>query len=68
MGFLVLTQKLISQPFLLGVGGNSGVGKTTLSNALSKLFFPSNSVVIKGDDMHRWKRGDKIETIYSFRS
>ena len=51
-------KKLISQPFLLGVGGNSGVGKTTLSNALSKLFFPSNSVVIKGDDMHRWKRGD----------
>jgi uridine kinase len=49
--------KITSKPFLLGIGGNSGVGKTTISDAISSIFLPLNSLVIRGDDMHRWKRG-----------
>ena len=49
--------KITSKPFLLGIGGNSGVGKTTISGAISSIFSPLNSLVIRGDDMHKWQRG-----------
>ena len=49
--------KITSKPFLLGIGGNSGVGKTTISTAISSIFSPLNSLVIRGDDMHKWQRG-----------
>ena len=41
----------------MGIGGNSGVGKTNLSEAISNIFSLSNSLVIRGDDMHKWQRG-----------
>lgn len=49
--------KLISHPFLLGIGGNSGVGKTTISESLTQVFQPQNVTQVKGDDMHKWQRG-----------
>lgn len=49
--------KITASPFLVGIGGNSGVGKTTLSHALSQLFTPQHTTVLCGDDMHRWQRG-----------
>ncbi len=51
-------KKLHSQPFILGIGGNSGTGKTTLSNSFEKIFSKNFSCSIKGDDLHKWKRGD----------
>lgn len=51
-------KKIYAIPFLVGIGGNSGVGKTMLANSLQKIFTASNTAVIKGDDMHKWKRGD----------
>ena len=51
--------KITSKPFLLGIGGNSGVGKTTISENISNIFTSINSSVIKGDDMHKWQRGHK---------
>lgn len=51
-------KKLYSKPFILGIGGNSGTGKTTLSNSLEKVFSKNFSCSIKGDDLHKWKRGD----------
>jgi uridine kinase/putative flippase GtrA len=41
----------------IGIAGDSGSGKTTLANSLARLFAP-NALVVCGDDMHRWERGD----------
>ena len=51
--------KITSAPYLIGIGGDSGVGKTTIAEALSNVFTPMNSIVIRGDDMHKWQRGHK---------
>ena len=50
--------KIISKPLCIGIGGASGVGKTTLSDSLIKCFLPYNTTVIRGDDVHKWERGD----------
>jgi uridine kinase len=50
-------QKVTSAPFLIGVGGDSGSGKTFLSDSLQNIFSAENSLSIKGDDVHRWSRG-----------
>ena len=49
--------KITSAPYLIGVGGDSGAGKTTISESLSNIFTSMNSLVIRGDDMHKWQRG-----------
>lgn len=51
--------KISSAPFLLGIGGNSGSGKTFLSDALENIFLAENTISIKGDDVHKWQRGHK---------
>lgn len=51
--------KLTVSPFLIGIGGGSAVGKTTLSKALSDIFKPSKTTILHGDDMHKWERGNK---------
>lgn len=48
--------KITSSPFLIGIGGNSGAGKTILADAIFKLFTSQNTTVIHGDDMHKWQR------------
>lgn len=50
--------KLLYQPLIIGIGGNSGSGKTTFTNSFSKLFGRHESTTIRGDDMHKWERGD----------
>ena len=52
-------QIITSVPFLIGIGGNSGAGKTTFSNALQDIFLPQNTTILRGDDMHKWQRGDE---------
>ncbi len=51
--------KITSTPFLIGIGGNSGVGKTFLSHALSQIFHQRNTLILRGDDHHKWQRNDK---------
>lgn len=55
----IIKCKLKYIPFLIGVGGDSGVGKTTFTQLLEELFSKDDVLTIKGDDMHRWERGDK---------
>lgn len=50
--------KFLSQPYMIGVGGDSASGKSTLSTALAAVFEPAHTTIIRGDDMHRWERGD----------
>lgn len=65
-GFLVyregiktnIQSKFLSQPYIIGIGGDSASGKSTLSNALASVFEQAHTTIIRGDDMHRWERGD----------
>lgn len=43
---------------IIGVGGDSGVGKTTLLNNLHNLL-GDKLLQIEGDGEHKWERGDK---------
>lgn len=40
---------------IISITGPSGTGKTTISNIISCIF--SDSIIISGDDSHRWERG-----------
>jgi len=57
--------KITSKPFLLGIGGNSGAGKTTIAEGLSAIFSQNNTTVIQGDDMHKWQRGHEKWSEYT---
>ncbi|TDQ32770.1 uridine kinase [Zeaxanthinibacter enoshimensis] len=52
-----LNRKLKNKPFLIGFGGDSGVGKSTLTHLMIQMFGEANVTIIRGDDMHRWERG-----------
>ena len=43
---------------IIGVTGPSGVGKTTVSQMLSLILGYKKTLIVSGDDLHRWKRGD----------
>lgn len=49
--------KLSSKPYLIGISGDSGTGKTSLVNYLCDVFGEKNVTAICGDDMHKWERG-----------
>jgi len=43
---------------IISIAGSSGVGKTTIAKLLH-IALPSNeTVIISGDDLHKWERGD----------
>ncbi len=44
---------------LIGISGDSGSGKTTVSKIIAKMFGLSNTNIICGDDVHKWERQDK---------
>lgn len=51
--------KFLSQPYMIGIGGDSAAGKSTLTNALASVFDLQNTTIIRGDDMHKWERGNE---------
>lgn len=51
--------KIRYKPYLIGVGGDSGSGKSTFTGLMEELFGGKNVSVIRGDDMHRWERGNE---------
>ncbi len=57
--------KFLSQPYLIGIGGDSASGKSTLSNALESVFEKHNTSIIRGDDMHKWERGNENWNVYT---
>lgn len=44
---------------VIGIGGDSGVGKSTLLNNLEKLVGSDKFLQIEGDGEHKWERGDE---------
>ena len=52
-------QKIFSQPFVLGIAGDSGAGKSTIAGAIERVFGSLNTQIIRGDDKHKWERGDE---------
>ncbi len=57
--------KLHYKPYLIGVAGDSGSGKSTFAELMTDIFAPKHVSVIAGDDMHKWERGDKMWTKYT---
>ena len=57
--------KIFSKPFLVGIGGNSGSGKTKLSKALVSILGNNHSLILNGDDLHKWERGDENWTKFT---
>ena len=54
-----IQSKFLSRPYIIGIGGDSASGKSSLSEALERLFGGHNTGIIRGDDMHKWERGDE---------
>lgn len=50
--------KIRYQPYLIGIAGDSGTGKNILSNLMVDKFGKRNTLILEGDDMHKWERGD----------
>jgi uridine kinase len=46
------------KPFVIGITGDSGSGKDTLTNALTKLLGEHSVTTLSGDDFHLWPRHD----------
>lgn len=44
------------KPFAIGISGDSGAGKDTLADALTKLFGSHSTAQLSGDDYHLWDR------------
>jgi uridine kinase len=65
-GILIIIWKLVlneeaklqgrARPLMLGIAGNSGAGKNHLSHIFQDLFNPQNTVIVEGDDYHKWER------------
>lgn len=49
--------KVNMKPTVIGIGGDSGVGKTRLTKGLAKLFGSERLLIVEGDGDHKWERG-----------
>lgn len=52
--------KIKYQPYLIGLTGDSGSGKTTFAGLIKDIFSEKNTAILEGDDMHKWERGHKM--------
>lgn len=57
--------KMHYKPFLIGVAGDSGSGKSTFAKLMVDVFANRHVSVIAGDDMHKWERGSEQWTKYT---
>lgn len=49
-----------NRPFIIGVAGDSGSGKSTFTAMAEKIFGDKDLLFIEGDGDHRWERGDAM--------
>lgn len=55
-----IQHKIKYQPYLIGLAGDSGSGKTTVAGLLRDVFKEKNVALLGGDDMHKWERGHEM--------
>lgn len=48
-----------NKPFIIGISGESGVGKSTITEIVSMFFGIKNVTTISTDDLHKWERTNK---------
>lgn len=54
----------MAKPYIIGIAGESGVGKSTIAAIISLFYGVKNTTVISTDDLHKWERVNPIwETI-----
>lgn len=46
-----------TRPLILGVAGDSGAGKDRFSGLMCNIFGARRTLVVAGDDYHKWERG-----------
>lgn len=64
LGLQMLRERIFSnnfhlstrKPLFIGISGDSGVGKDTLSDLICDIFGTNNTCTISGDDYHSWDR------------
>ena len=47
------------RPLMIGIAGNSGSGKNTVTHVVQNLFGLHSASVVEGDDYHKWERGNE---------
>lgn len=47
---------MIKKPYIIGIAGESGVGKSTISGIISLFIGEKNTCVLSTDDLHKWER------------
>ena len=52
--------RLGNKPLVIGVAGDSGVGKSTFSKGLATVFGEQSLAEISGDDYHNWERSSPM--------
>jgi uridine kinase len=52
--------RLGNRPIVMGVAGNSGVGKSTFTRKLASVFGERALVEVSGDDYHNWERSSPM--------
>lgn len=50
--------KLRQRPLMVGIGGDSGSGKTTTANLIQAALGSRQCRLVNGDDIHRWERNN----------
>jgi len=52
--------QLSNKPLVLGIAGDSGVGKSSFSRSLASIFGEHSLVEVSGDDYHNWDRSSPM--------
>jgi uridine kinase len=52
--------RLGNKPLVLGIAGDSGVGKTSFSKGLATVFGERSLAEVSGDDYHNWERSSPM--------